>query len=99
MSYQPVYEPAAFVEYKEAIAWYKGHSETAAKNFVIAVKTRLQEICEHPTRYRNLYKNFREASLSKFPYSIVFFVDDLNKIVVVSSVYHHKRNPKKKYNK
>ena len=70
MSYQYVYELIALTEYKEAITWYKKHSETAAENFITAVKERLVPICENPTRYRNLYKHFREISLKKYPIAL-----------------------------
>ena len=99
MSYQYIYERSALNEYKEAILWYKERSEIASKNFITAIKERLHFICEDPMRYRNLYKYFRETSLKTYPYSVVYFIDEINKLVIVSSIYHHKRNPKKKYQK
>ena len=97
MSYRYIYEPAALAEYKEAISWYLERSKNAADNFVKEVKERIIMICDDPLRYRSTYKNLRETSLKKYPYSIVYFVDEKKQLVIVSSVYHHKRNPRRKY--
>lgn len=97
MNYQIIYTPVALAEYKDAIIWYDERSKTAAENFVKAVTEKIKTICQDPLRYRSLYKNFKETSLKKYPYCIVYFIDENEHTVIISSVYHHKRNPKKKY--
>lgn len=97
MSYRHIYEPSALVEYKKAISWYQERNETAADNFVKEVKEKIIMICDNPLRYRNTYKKLRETSLKKYPYSIVYFVDEEKQLIIVFSVYHHKRNPRRKY--
>lgn len=99
MSYTHIFEPNALTEYKEAVAWYRERSEAAAENLIIEVKARIEAICSDPLRYRNTYKLFRETSLKKYPYSIVYFVDENTNTIIITSLYHHKRNPKKKYRK
>ena len=99
MNYKHVYAPFAISEYKEAIEWYNERSKTGAENFVRDVNEKIKSICINPLRYRNAYKYFRKTSLKKYPFYIVYFIDESKKIVVISSVYHHKRNPKKKYEK
>jgi plasmid stabilization system protein ParE len=74
-------------------------SEAAAKNLITEFKSRIEAICDNPLRYRNTYKNFRETSLKKYPYYIVYFVDESTNTVIITSLYHQKRNPKKKYRK
>jgi plasmid stabilization system protein ParE len=97
--YKYIYEPLALAEYKEAVSWYKQRSEAAAENLAEEIKGRIEAICTDPLRYRNTYKLFRETSLHRYPYCIVYFVDKGTKTVIISSLYHHKRNPKKKYRK
>ena len=99
MSYRHIFSPAALAEYKEAVAWYQERSEMAAANFVEAVSLKIKEICKDPLRYRNTYKVFRETSLKKFPFSIVYFPDQKKKTVIISSIFHHRRNPRRKYKK
>jgi plasmid stabilization system protein ParE len=99
MSYQHIYTPVALVEYKDAVSWYDVRSKKASENFVITVREKIKSICENPSRYKNVYKYYRETSLKKYPYYIIYFVDENKQTVIISSVYHHKRNPKKKYQK
>jgi plasmid stabilization system protein ParE len=92
MSYRHIYEPTALAEYKEAISWYLERSEIAADNFVKVIKEKIVTICDNPLRYRNAYKKLREVSLKKYPYSIVYFVDEVKQLIIISGVYHHKRD-------
>lgn len=71
-----VYAPAALQEYKEAVGWYRERSEKAAENFIKEVDEKIAVICKDPLRYRNTYKEFRETSLKKYPYSIVYLLDE-----------------------
>lgn len=99
MSYQHIFTPIAFQEYSDAANWYLQHSAKAAANFIKEVKSRIQLICADPYRYRNNYKNFYEISLRKFPFYVIYFVDEEKKLVVIASVYHHKRATRRKYKK
>ena len=84
-------------EYLPAIAWYKERSLLAAENFVKEVNVAFSKIEEEPYNYRNSYKHFHELKLNKYPYSVVYFVDEELKTVVVTTIFHFKRNPKKKF--
>ncbi len=99
MSYTFIYDPAALSEYKEAIAWFEERSELAAEKFIAEVAERITMICLDPLRHRKIYKDFRETSLKKYPYHIVYLFDENEQKVIITSVYHHKRNPRKKYRK
>ena len=97
MNYRLIYDPIATLEYKAAANWYAERSEAAANKFAREVTRTISIICSDPFRYRNTYRNYRETSLRKFPYSIIYFVDEAGKILIIQSVFHHKRNPRKKY--
>lgn len=87
------------LEYKEAISWYFERSEIAADNFIKEIKEKIELICADPVRYRNTYKKLRETSLKKYPYSIVYLIDEEKQLIVISSLYHQKRSPRRKYKK
>lgn len=99
MSYSYSFDPVALKEYKDAIEWYKARSENAAENLVKEVIQRIQTICNNPLLYRNTYKNFRETSLKRYPYYIIYFINTDSQLIIIASLYHHKRNPEKKYRK
>ncbi len=80
-------------EYEVALAWYLERSVLAAENFVEEVDHIIELICQTPYRWRNEYDDYRELGLKKYPYSIVYTIEEENKVVVVSSIYHHSRSP------
>ena len=99
MEYKYKFDPIAANEYEEAFIWYQERSEMAADNFLIAVEEAIEAICNDPHRYRNTYKQLRELALKKYPYHIIYYVDEKKKHVTITSLFHNKRDPKKKYKK
>ena len=99
MSYAYILHKHAQQDYEQSLEWYLERSIEAAEKFVVAIDNALQLICDNPTRWRNKYKNFHEISLKKYPFTIIYTIEEDKSIVVVSSIYHHKRNPKGKYRK
>lgn len=97
MLYSYVFESRAQEEYETSLLWYLDRSLNAAQDFVYAVDETLKLICKHPERWRNPYRDFYELGLKKFPFYIIYTIDHPNKRVVVFSIYHQKRNPKRKY--
>ena len=73
-----MYDPVGFQEYKDAVKWYLERSIPAADNFTKEVDARISTICSDPFRFRKTYEQFREISLKKYPYSIVFIVDEIH---------------------
>ena len=99
MSFRYILHESAQSDYEASLKWYKERSQQAAENFVIAVDHGLQLICDNPTRWRNKYKRFYELNLKKFPFTIVYAIEEEQQLIVIVAIYHHKRNPKKKYSK
>jgi len=97
MGYSYILLATAQEEYESSIGWYCERSLPAADKFIEAVDNALQLICEHPNRWRNEYHTYYELGVKKYPYSIVYTIDVERELVIVSSIYHHSRNPKKKY--
>ena len=89
----------AAIEYEEAFIWYKGQSIIAADKLVIAFAEAIKLICKNPQQFRNPYKDFRELSLKKFPYKIIYIIEEPAKCVIIISLFHHKRHPLKKFRK
>jgi len=99
MTYTIAFRKRAAREYLETVAWYKERSISAAENFVKAIEERLNKIEYQPHYYRKSYKQFHEAKTHKYPFSIVYFIDEENSRIVITSVFHQKRNPQHKFRK
>jgi len=86
-------------DYENALQWYAQRSIKGAKELVKAVDDALQLILEHPDRWRNSYKNFHELKLKNFPFSIIFTIEENEQLILITAIFHQKRNQKKKYKK
>ena len=97
MKYQYSFLPEAQQEYEQSLIWYLERSTKAAENFVLGVNQTLELICKHPLRWRNFYKNYYELSVRKYPFSIIYSIEKEKSLIIITAIFHHKRNPKKKY--
>lgn len=99
MRYTYILHKHAQKDYEQSLEWYLTKSLDAAERFVKAVDNAFELICDNPNRWRNKYKNFHEITLKKFPFTIIYTIEEDRSLIVISSIYHHKRSPKGKYRK
>ena len=97
MNYTYQLQNKAQQDYEQALRWYIKRSQRAAESFVVAVDNALELICRHPTRWRNQYKHYYEPGLKKYPYTVIYFIESDRQMIIISAIFHHKRNPQKKY--
>jgi plasmid stabilization system protein ParE len=97
MKYKYRFDPIAANEYEAAYSWYIERSQKAADKFITTVEEAIDTICSDPHRYRKSYKDLREVILKKYPFYLIYSIDEKKKIILIVSVYHQKRNPDKKY--
>lgn len=97
MSYAYVYLTDAQEEYENAVAWYKERSMSAAENYVNLIAATVQLICANPYGWRNIHGSYYEVNVKKYPYSIVYQIDPERSLVLITAIYHHREDPKKKY--
>ncbi|MDB5198332.1 MAG: type toxin-antitoxin system RelE/ParE family toxin [Chitinophagaceae bacterium] len=97
MPYKITFRKRAAKEYLESVAWYKSRSLSAAENFVSGIHHALNKIEKQPSQFRKSYKDFYEAKTKKYPFSIVYFIDETKKLIVITSIFHQRRNPEKKF--
>lgn len=81
------------VDVDEILFWYKLHSEELSKEFYKYLMFGLNSILKNPNSYQPILKNVRRCLIKKFPYSIVYKLDDRKSLIVIVSVYHNSRNP------
>ena len=95
--YSHSFDPIAAIEYEEAYFWYQQNSIMAADNFTAAIDDAVNSICISPFLYRKTYKSVREILIKRYPFSLIYEVDEQKKHVIIISIYHHYRDPNKKY--
>ena len=97
--YKTVFRDIAAAEYADAIEWYEKRSQPAAETFIAAINEKLSRISSNPKQYKSIFKNYYEVSTSRYPFIIVYFIEEKLQQVIIVAIYHHKRRPRKKYRK
>lgn len=69
----------------------------AAANFVKEMDKAIAIICSQPDRFHTTYKSFRETPLKKYPFYIIYTIEEQKNVVLIFSVYHFKKKPARKY--
>ncbi len=87
MNYSYQLHERAQQDYEEALRWYLQRNRQAAENFVVAVDNALALICAHPGRWRNQYKHYHELGLQKYPYTIIYSIEEDRHLIIVSAIY------------
>lgn len=83
-------------EYEADVLWYSRKSYLVAINFIEDFENTVKHICENPKRWRNEYKSFHELGLKKYPYVIIYTIEESQNMVLITAVFHTSRNPEKK---
>lgn len=79
----------------DAAEWYESKQPGLGDQFLNDWESTVTYILSNPLAYSKKTKNFRQASLKTFPYSIVYEIID--HLIVIYAVINGKRHPKKRY--
>ena len=93
MSRRLIVRPEAEAEMADAFDWYEGRVPGLGSEFLLCVDATFESLRRTPHQFPRVHRIVRRALTRRFPYE-VFFVDDDERIVVLS-VFHAKRNPKR----
>ncbi len=86
-----VFRRIAENEFLDAIDWYNEAREGLGDEFKIAVETMLAQISRQPERFAATRLDSRRAVMSRFPYTIHFWIEPER--IVVLAVFHGARDP------
>jgi len=90
--YKAVILPAAALDVKEAADWYNEKKKGLGKRFTKEVRSKVKFICTNPETISIRYYNTRCILLEIFPFMIHFSIDEDQKILIISAVFHTSRN-------
>ena len=88
-----IIRPEAEAELGEAFEWYESRVQGLGSEFLLAIDATLSGILRNPLQHPLVHKTVRRALLRRFPYEIFFVLG--NHHIVILSVFHAKRNPKR----
>jgi len=79
MTYSFELRHEATKEFGDAFIWYEEQQRGLGSIFKSAVDNKLRQICANPFHYKISYRKFHEALTDKFPFLIVYTIDEKNK--------------------
>ena len=95
--HQIVIKPRAIEMIKEAYDWYELQQPGLGDLFLKDIESCYDKLEANPVSYAKIRKNFRQILLKTFPYVLVFEI--MKTEVVVYTVFHTSRSPRKKFKK
>jgi plasmid stabilization system protein ParE len=96
MDYIVELSPKAEKELSEASEWYEDEQLGLGEKFEKEFFRKIEFIAANPLQYP-LKKRMHEVNTDKFPYLIVYRINKSRKLILIISVFHTSRHPKKKY--
>ncbi len=86
--------PTAINNLKKNYNWYTNKKQQLGVEFLNEVDNKIASLTINP-HYAIRFKNVRVINLNKFPYIILFRVNEEKLLVSVLAIFHTSQNPKK----
>ncbi|GAX39174.1 plasmid stabilization system [Tolypothrix sp. NIES-4075] len=86
-----VFHPEALAEYTEAVQYYAKQRAEVAQAFIDVVEDAVYRIRESPTRWAVLDENVRRCLTQKFPYGILYTIEQ--DYILILAVMYCSREP------
>jgi plasmid stabilization system protein ParE len=97
VAYKTIFHPIAQTEFSDAYLWYRAIREDLAEKFLQMVEQRIEMIALNPSWFSYRVQPFREAPVKRFPYNIVYSINEETREVYIAAIYHNSRQPENKF--
>jgi len=87
------YLPLAEDELDEAFSWYQEHREGLGYEFLDEINATVARISVYPEAYLKVEDELRRALVKRFPYGVIYGIDQKKEIVIVVAICHLHREP------
>jgi toxin ParE2 len=85
-------EPAE-TDLEQAFDYYEGVRPALGDNYIEEFRRAVDRILAHPRAWQPLDSTYRRCRLHRFPYGVIYRVDDQAQEIVIVAVMHLSRNP------
>lgn len=86
--------PTAYKDIDDAITYYASHSKKASRLFYENTFKTIDVIQKNPY-YEIRFDNYRVLKIHKFPFLVIFKVNEKKKEILVVTIFNTHRNPNK----
>jgi toxin ParE1/3/4 len=87
-----IVNPLAEDDLADASAWYDGRRAGLGDDFLLCVGEMFELIIRSPELHAKVFEDLRLAKIRRFPYVIIYRIDDTQ--ITVVAVYHTHRDPR-----
>ncbi len=94
-----IFSSVAEREIRDSFQWYENQTIGIGRKFVEVIDKTIKFILFNPKGYPEKHPPYREIAINKFPYLIIYEIDEENQTIYILRVFHTRRNPKLKYRK
>ncbi len=91
MAFNVVFHEEAEQEIFDAANFYEEVSHTLTIEFFDELFSVIDTVVASPNRNQEISKGFRKSNLKRFPFKVVYKIE--NEKIVVVAIAHHKRKP------
>jgi plasmid stabilization system protein ParE len=84
---------AAQEELDKAVEWYNQKSPGLGARFLTQVNVSLRRIACHPYLCAKIKDDIRRCLVNRFPYGLIYGVDEDKEVIVIIAVAHLHRKP------
>jgi plasmid stabilization system protein ParE len=91
VKYRVIIRPEAENDLREAHSWYEDKRTGLGYDFLLQVDAGLNFIARNPNIHPIGYKGTRKHFIKRFPYKIIYLVE--NEQIIVLAVIHSRRSP------
>jgi plasmid stabilization system protein ParE len=93
MNYKVKIDPIARIDILESVLWYNKQQPDLGRYYYNSVQQTIKSIKANPNKYQLRYKTLRMALVNKFPFIVMFLIDENKKQIAITAVLHTSRNP------
>jgi plasmid stabilization system protein ParE len=97
MSIKVIFSSAAEEEIQGSFDWYEHRVVGLGEQFVYSIDLTIELIVQNPEGFPIKRNPYREATLKKFPYQIIYKYLDKEQIIYILHTFNTKRDPNLKY--
>ena len=94
-NYRISIEEDAKFDIAEGYDWYSKISQKVSDSFLFQIKQTLDYLEENPFLFQQVYKDYRQVPVKKFPFVIIYKV--ANESVKVYRIFPTNMNPSRKF--
>ncbi len=80
---------------ERAYLWYEEQALGLGMEFLRCVETAFTAIQRNPMTYRVIHRTYRQTLVRRFPFAVIFDVEEKEKRCVVYSVFHCSQDPER----